>query len=125
MLPFVFRGLPFLLIDSSINVELLAPPRQLRKSEPDRAAHHPEMGNLLPLDVSIHQRRADTKKPGSGPHVHGIFKCATWRATGTFGNMVSKGGRHQRVALRRRVSAVAASRHVFVSMKVFHQGALL
>jgi hypothetical protein len=33
------------------------------------------MGNLLSLDVSIHQRRTDTKKPRSGFDIHWHFEA--------------------------------------------------
>src|SRR5215831_7594710 len=68
MVPAVLRGLA---IDSSIHKELAPPLLQFREAEPNRAAHHSEMGNLLSLDVSIHERRADSKKSSGHLHVHG------------------------------------------------------
>ena len=47
-------------------MKLLAPLDQFRQSEADRAAHHAVMGNLLSLDVSIHQRGADAQETGCG-----------------------------------------------------------
>ena len=38
-------------------LELLAPNVQFRQPEPNRAPHHSKMGNLLPLNISIDQRR--------------------------------------------------------------------
>src|SRR5207245_5508124 len=70
----------FYSFDSSIDVELLPPLRQFGNPEPDRAAHHPVMGNLLSLDVSIYQRRTDSKEPGGSFHVHGIFQCFVLRS---------------------------------------------
>jgi hypothetical protein len=46
----------------SIYKELLPPSFEFRDAEPNCAAHHSEMGNLLSLDVSIYQRGTDTKK---------------------------------------------------------------
>ena len=50
-------------------MKLLTPLGQLRESEADRAAHHAVMGNLPSLDVSIHQRGADTQEAGGGLRV--------------------------------------------------------
>ena len=47
-------------------MKLLVSLDQFRQSETDRAAHHAVMGNLLSLDVSIHQRRADAQETGGG-----------------------------------------------------------
>jgi hypothetical protein len=61
-LPPSFAGRPRLRILSSIHVKLLAPRIQFCYPEPDRAAHHSKMGNLLPLDISTNEGRADPKK---------------------------------------------------------------
>jgi hypothetical protein len=71
MVPPVLRGLP---IDSSIDEEFSPPLFQFRKTESNAAAHHSEMGNLLSLDVSIHQRRTDTKKSRGGLEIDWCFK---------------------------------------------------
>ena len=48
--------------------ELSAEGLQLRFQEPDVAAHHAEMGNLLSLNPKIHRLRADAqvKRPRRG-----------------------------------------------------------
>jgi hypothetical protein len=40
---------------------------------PDVAAHHAEMGNLLSLNPKIHRLRADAKENRSFPHTDGQF----------------------------------------------------
>ena len=55
-------------------MKLLAPRGQLREPEPDRAAHHAEMGNLLSLNVRVHERRADTQELSGGFDVDGVFE---------------------------------------------------
>jgi RNA polymerase sigma factor (sigma-70 family) len=67
----LLHGLP---IDSSIDEEVLPPLFEFGNAEPDCAAHHSEMGNLLSLDVRIHQRRTDTKKPRGGLDIDWCFK---------------------------------------------------
>jgi hypothetical protein len=38
-----------------------------------RAHHHPKMGNLLPLNMSIDESRTDTEKLGSGLKIYWSF----------------------------------------------------
>jgi hypothetical protein len=73
--PWVLRGLPLLLIDSSIHKEFSPPLFKFGMLNRMARPHHSEMGNLLSLDVGIHQRRTDTKKTGSGPHICGDFEA--------------------------------------------------
>jgi hypothetical protein len=56
-------------MDSSIHVELLAPRFQFGQPEPNRAAHHSVMGDLLSLNISIHERRAYAEELGCSLHV--------------------------------------------------------
>ena len=58
----------------------LAPLGQLRQAEPNRAAHHAVMGNLLSLDVSIHERGADAEVGGGVPNGEGelfLTECSS------------------------------------------------
>jgi hypothetical protein len=67
MEPPVLRGLP-LDIDASLtknNHRHSSSSEMLNRI----AAHHSEMGNLLSLDVSIHQQRTDTKKARGSRHI--------------------------------------------------------
>jgi hypothetical protein len=48
-------------------------------SSTSMTAHHSEMGNLLSLDVSIHQRRADAKRSRGDPNVNGHFEALNLR----------------------------------------------
>ena len=56
-------------------MKLLAPPIQFRKPEPDRAPHHSEMGNLLPLNISIDKGRTDAKERRRSLDVDRSLKC--------------------------------------------------
>src|SRR6516225_1231567 len=106
----MLRGLA---IDSSIHKELAPPLFKFSQAEPNRAAHHSEMANLLSLDVSIHERRADSKKPSSRLHVHGRLETRSLEGLELFSLCVQLGCVYHCVSLgtenpMRRLSGITA-----------------
>jgi hypothetical protein len=68
------EAVPDLLCCFPTDKELSPPLFEFRQAEPNRPAHHSETGNLLSLNVSIHQRGTDAKKPRGGLDIHRHFE---------------------------------------------------